>query len=194
MARDQHTTKNIHNLDTELEKALSALLHHKEYRLDVIFEKYPRHGALADLVGLFRHGVLVREERGGTAEGGDGGRGARDRVDGGHYRKEVLEAVEVVGGPRDGAVEGVDEGGVEGAEGELGDYVGEVECWGAFYVSGQSYNSNRMDVSQHTCMIQMTRWATKLLISVSSRRDMKVTHDFVHAQAAKYATTVRDAS
>ena len=24
---------------------------------------------------------------------------------------------------------GVDEGGVEGAEGELGDYVGEVECW-----------------------------------------------------------------
>jgi hypothetical protein len=36
----------------------------------------------------------------------------------------------VVGGSGDGAVEGVDEGGVEGAEGELGDYVGEVECWG----------------------------------------------------------------
>lgn len=35
----------------------------------------------------------------------------------------------MVGRAGDGAVEGVDEGGVEGAEGELGDYVGEVECW-----------------------------------------------------------------
>lgn len=33
----------------------------------------------------------------------------------------------MVGRAGDGAVEGVDEGGVEGAEGELGDYVGEVE-------------------------------------------------------------------
>jgi hypothetical protein len=35
----------------------------------------------------------------------------------------------VVGGSGNGAVEGVDEGGVEGTERELGDYVGEVECW-----------------------------------------------------------------
>ena len=71
---------------------------------------------------------MVREERGGAGEGGDGGRGARDGVDGGYYREEVLEAVEVVGSTGDGAVEGVDEGGIEGAEGELGNYVGEVEC------------------------------------------------------------------
>lgn len=34
----------------------------------------------------------------------------------------------MVGGAGDGTVEGVDEGRVESAEGELGDYVGEVEC------------------------------------------------------------------
>lgn len=35
----------------------------------------------------------------------------------------------MVGGRVEGAVERVEEGGVEGAEGELGDDVGEVESW-----------------------------------------------------------------
>jgi hypothetical protein len=34
----------------------------------------------------------------------------------------------VIGCCRDGTVEGVEEGGVEGSEGEFGDDVGEVEC------------------------------------------------------------------
>lgn len=34
----------------------------------------------------------------------------------------------MVGGAGNGSIEGVEEGGVEGSEGELVDYVGKVEC------------------------------------------------------------------
>ncbi len=50
-------------------------------------------------------------------------------VDGGDDGEVVLELVEVLGRCGDGVVEGVGEGGVEGAEGELVDCVGEVEGW-----------------------------------------------------------------
>lgn len=50
-------------------------------------------------------------------------------VDGGNDGEVVLELVEVFFGGGDGVVEGVDEGGVVGAEGELLDVVGEVEAW-----------------------------------------------------------------
>lgn len=49
-------------------------------------------------------------------------------VDGRDDADEVLEFVEVRGGEVDGSVERVDETGQKGAEGEFGDYVGEVEC------------------------------------------------------------------
>lgn len=61
----------------------------------------------------------------GTARGGAG----PPRVDGRNQREVVLEFVEVDRCRGEGAVERVLEGGVERAERELVDDVGEVECW-----------------------------------------------------------------
>lgn len=52
-------------------------------------------------------------------------------VDGGDDGEVVLEFVEVAVGGGEGVVEGVGEGGVEGAEGELVDVVAEVEGYNA---------------------------------------------------------------
>lgn len=60
---------------------------------------------------------------------GRGGTG-RAGVDGGDEGEVVLEFLEVGGGYGVGAIERVEEGRVEGAEGEFVDYVGEVEFWG----------------------------------------------------------------
>lgn len=59
----------------------------------------------------------------------EGEQGGVVGVDGGYDGEVVLELVEVVFGGGDGVVEGVDQGGVVGAEGELLDVVGEVEAW-----------------------------------------------------------------
>ena len=74
-------------------------------------------------MGLLGDAILVCVERAVGVR-----RGGVDGVDGRHDREEVLEFVEVGGRGGDGAVEGVDERGVEIAEGEFVDYVGEVEC------------------------------------------------------------------
>lgn len=67
---------------------------------------------------MLGYGVLVGEycSSGVRCAGIDG-------VDAWHDGEEVLELVEVVGRCRDCTVEGVEEGGVEGSEGELGDDV-----------------------------------------------------------------------
>lgn len=70
---------------------------------------------------------VIRVAVDGFEEGEEGGVVG---VDGGDDGEVVLEFVEVVFGGGDGVVEGVDEGGVVGAEGELLDVVGEVEAWG----------------------------------------------------------------
>lgn len=49
-------------------------------------------------------------------------------VDRGHNREVILEFVEVCGCSGDVVVQGVDEGGIEGAERELVNLVGEIEC------------------------------------------------------------------
>jgi hypothetical protein len=67
---------------------------------------------------LLRYSVLVGEY-GACSEWG----GGIDAVDGGDDGEEVLEFVEMVGCSGDGAVEGVEEGGVESAKRELGDDV-----------------------------------------------------------------------
>ena len=97
-------------------------------------------------MGLRGDGVLVGEDGvaggfpllvfgalggggGGRGRGGEGGvRGAG--VDGGDDGEVVLEAVEVVRRPGEGAVERVEQGGVEGPEGEFVDEVREVEGCG----------------------------------------------------------------
>ena len=89
---------------------------------------------------LRRHGVLVRVDRLGIGEGlrleirraareGRGGElaGGEGGVDGGHDGEVVLVFVEVHVDGGDGVVERVGQGGVEGAEGEFVDVVGEVE-------------------------------------------------------------------
>lgn len=110
MARDQHATEDIHDLDHEAEEAVAALLDRQEHGLDVVLEEHARHGALAHDVRLLRHGVLVGDDRPVLVAG-------VDAVDGRHHREEVLEFMEVVGRSRDGAVEGVEERWVECAEG-----------------------------------------------------------------------------
>ena len=96
-------------------------------------------------MALLRHGVLVGED--GVSSvlqavlfDGVGARGGRfgvlvdfaqgfgvGGVDCRHDGEVVLVFVEVCGGGGVGVVEGVGEGGVEGAEGEFVDYVAEVE-------------------------------------------------------------------
>lgn len=70
-----------------------------------------------------REGRIVRV----VGRGRRGGRGAG--VDGGDDGEVVLKFVEVVVRGGGGAVEGVEEGRVEGTEGEFVDDVGEVEGW-----------------------------------------------------------------
>lgn len=82
-------------------------------------------------------GVLVGEDcaawggaRGGKrgkGEKGGGGGGGGAGEDGGDQGEVVLVFLEVGGCYCVGAVERVEEGGVEGAEGEFVDYVGEIE-------------------------------------------------------------------
>ena len=73
-----------------------------------------------------REGRIVRfVGRGGRQRRRGGGTG----VDGGDDGEVVLEFVEVVVRGGGGAVEGVEEGRVEGTEGEFVDDVGEVEGW-----------------------------------------------------------------
>lgn len=66
---------------------------------------------------LRRHGVLIGEDCGGCGGAGVG----RPRVDGGDDGAVVLVFEEILGGGGVGFVEGVEEGGVEGAEGEFVD-------------------------------------------------------------------------
>lgn len=57
-------------------------------------------------------------------------------IDGWHDGHVVLVFVEVDWGGGDGFVEGVEEGGVVRAKGELGDHVGKIEGW---FISLVSY-------------------------------------------------------
>lgn len=117
MARNEHTTDYINQLDEEDKKAVAVLVDGQQDWLDVILDKDSRYGqALVDFLALLRNGVLVGEDGAGA-----------DAVDGGHDGEVVLELVEVGGGEVDGAVERVDEGRVEVAKREFGDDVGEVE-------------------------------------------------------------------
>lgn len=116
MPRHQHTTKDIDNLNHKAQETISALLDREQQGLDVVLEEDTGHSKLADDVRLLGDGILVGEDRAVLVAGVDG-------VDGGHDGEEVLEFMEVVWRAGDGAVERVEEGRVEGAKGELGDYM-----------------------------------------------------------------------
>lgn len=129
VAGDEDAGEDVDDLEEEGEDAVAALLDGEQDGLDVVLEEEARHHELADLLALLGHGVLVGED--GARARAAAGHG----VHRGHDGHEVLELVEVRRRGVDGAVEGVHEGGVVGAEGELGDDVREVEgC--AVLVSG----------------------------------------------------------
>ena len=107
----EHTTNHIHHLNYKFQKPVSALLDRKQHRLNIVFEEYAWNGALADDVRLLGNGVLI-----GVDSARGIGRGRIDSVDGWDYGEEVLELVEVVGCCGDGAIERVEEGGVERSE------------------------------------------------------------------------------
>lgn len=120
----QHPTNHINNSNQQRHKPTPLLPNSKQDRFDIKLEKDTGHATFVDGVALRGDGVLVGEDCG--RRGGARVRGAG--VDGGDDGAVVLEFVEVFGGGGVGFVEGVEEGGVEGAEGELVDGVGEVEC------------------------------------------------------------------
>ena len=111
MPCNQDTTKHIDHLDHKSQKAISAFLNREEHRLNIIFEEYTRYGTLTHNMRLLRYGILV-----GVDSARGIGCGGVDGVDGRDDGEEVLEFMEVVGGRGDGAVERVEEGGVEGSE------------------------------------------------------------------------------
>ena len=104
--------KDIDHLDQKDEETIPRLDDVEQDGLNVVLDENTRDGAFADVLLLFGHGVLVGED-------GFGPRCAReaDTVGCGDNGEEVLEFVEVAGRHANGAVEGVDEGGEEGAEG-----------------------------------------------------------------------------
>ena len=140
-ARHHHTADDIHQPDQQREEAAPFLGDRQGNRLDVELDKDAGDVVLRHLVRLRGDGVLVgfHGVRGvpdalcgvvGVAVYGfeEGEEGGVVGVDGGDDGEVVLELVEVVFGGGDGVVEGVDEGGVVGAEGELLDVVREVEA------------------------------------------------------------------
>lgn len=104
MSRDQHAAEDVDDLDEKEDEALAVLLHGEQDGLDVVLEEDAGDVVLVDGLAALRDGVLVGVDP-----------VAAVAVDGGHDGEVVLELVEVVRGRVDGAVEGVDEGGVEGA-------------------------------------------------------------------------------
>ncbi len=122
---DQHPTDDVHQPNQQRQQPTPLLRNGQKDRLDVELEEDAGNLLFADHVRLLGDGVLVGEDGVG---GWGGGLGRVARVDGRDDGEVVLEFVEVKGGRGDGAIERVLEGGVERAEGEFGDDVGEVEC------------------------------------------------------------------
>jgi hypothetical protein len=122
MASHQNTTEYIHNFNHESQEAISAFLDCKQHWLNIVFKEYPWDRLLVDAVGLLGNGVLVGENAiAGVVTA------TIDCVDGWDNGEEVLEFVEVVWSCGHRAIEGVEEGGVEGTEGEFVDDMREVE-------------------------------------------------------------------
>lgn len=117
-ARHQHPGHHIHDPYQQLQQPLSLLADGQQDGLDVEFEEDAGHVELGDGGGLGRDGVLV-----GGDTAGAGAVGGRDDGD------VVLVFEEVGWGGADGVVERVEEGWVEGPEGEFVDDVREVEGW-----------------------------------------------------------------
>lgn len=137
---NQHTTEHIHNLDHESQESVSAFFHGEKHRLDVVFEEDSWDRMIADDVRLLGDSVLVCEESFksiGTAVHG---------VDRWDNWDEILEFVEVVWSCRDGAIEGVKEGGVEGSEREFRHDMGEIES----YITQKLVNHPHTKISTKT--------------------------------------------
>lgn len=139
-ATHQDPTDDIHDPNEQPQKPHALFPYGQQDGFDVEFEEDAGDGAFADGVGVGGRGVLVRDDgvagavvwregRVGALAvcGGFGGSSGGAGVDCGDDGEVVLVFVEVGGRGCVGAVEGVEEGRVEGPEGEFVDDVGEVE-------------------------------------------------------------------
>ena len=197
-ARNHNPTDDIDQPDEQWEEPAPLLRDRQGDGLDVELDKDAGDVVLCDLVRLRRDGVLVRLDGvrrvpdalcgvvrvavHGLEEGQQ--RGVVG-VDGGHDGEVVLELVEVIFGGGNGIVEGVDEGGVVRAEGELLDVVGEVEACEFALV----------------CLLErMLGWCARRTsvvevlaefpVAVAARRDVEVALHLVAVQAAEDAARV----
>ena len=136
----QHPTNHIHDPNNQPQKRHAFLPHGQQDGFDIEFKEDAGDGSFVNRVRLGCGCILVRDD--GVAGAVirrerrvvwlmNCGRRWRRRagVDCGDDGEVVLEFVEVGVCGCVGAVEGVQEGRVEGAEGEFVDDVGEVEGW-----------------------------------------------------------------
>lgn len=155
MAGNEHTADDVDELEEENDEAVAGLVDGKQDGLNVVLDKDAGHGRVfVNFLALLGDGVLVGLDC-----------AAADAVDGGDDGEVVLELVKVGGGDVDGAVEGVDEGGIKCAVGELGDDVGKVEL----------------------VVVQML---AKFHVAVSSGGDVEVALNLVEVKGAVDATAV----
>lgn len=133
---DQDPTHHIDDPHAQRQQPAPFLPDRQKYRLNVEFEEDARDGAFVDVVRLRGDGILIRDYsvggcrehvRGGSGRGGGFG-GGGSRVDCGDDGEVVLVFVKVGAGCCIGFVQRVEEGWVEGTEGQFVDYVGEIEC------------------------------------------------------------------
>lgn len=172
MAGDEDAADDVDELDEEDNEAVAGLVDGEQDRLNVVLDKDAGDGGvLVNLLALLGDGVLV---------GLDGA--AADAVDGGDDGEVVLELVKVSAGDVDGAVEGVDEGRVKGAVGELGDDVRKVELC----KSGQLRFGFQARV-QRTFMVQML---AIFHVAVTAGGNVEIALDLVEVEGAVDAAAV----
>ena len=123
----EHPTHHIHHPHHQRQQASPFFADRQQDGLDVELEEDAGDLLLAHHARLRSHGVLIRENGVGRGEVGRGAGAAG--IDGRYHRKVVLVFEEVGGRRGQSSVEGVEEGGIEGSEGELVDDVREIESW-----------------------------------------------------------------
>lgn len=121
VASNENTREQVDYFDEKRQVSITGFFDGEQYRLNIVLEENSWNHTLADFVALLCHCILV------CKDGLRGRMGVPECVDSRHDRHEVLELVEVTAGQVHGAVQRVDERGIEGPKGELVDDVGKVK-------------------------------------------------------------------
>lgn len=138
-------------------------------RFDIVLEEDARDDALADLVALLGHGVLIGEKRGIVSW-----IRRPNAVNGGHDGHEVLELVEVCSGEIDCTVERIFERRVKATKGQLVDDVREIEVWMMKQLV-QMHRRGRREFARSSKLTVVVEVFPKLHISMASCSDVEIT-------------------